>query len=195
LATRKLHIFTAIQSEAKAIAPFLPTSVELTVIGIRAVRLPKRVEATAIIMAGFAGALDPALEIGDIIHDEPAGIIHTSRSIIATTAEKSSLFLSTGARAVDMENEIVRDFARQMGVPFFGIRAISDRANEALDPRVLELVDEVGTPIAGAIALGLLKSPFLVGTLNRLRINTSIAGRALAAAVKNLLDENRELLG
>jgi hypothetical protein len=41
--------------------------------------------------------------------------------------------------------------------------------------------------------MGLIQKPAIVSTLNRLRINSAIAGRSLAAAVRILLEENREL--
>jgi purine-nucleoside phosphorylase len=194
LATGKLHIFTAIQAEARAIRPILPEGVGLTVIGILAVHLPQEIDAGAIVMAGFAGALDPGLGIGDIVRDEPAGSIHTSNQIVATVAEKAALFGSTGATAVDMENAIVRKFAERLGVPFFGIRAISDRADEAVDPLVLQFIDETGRLRPGAIAKGLIRKPAIIPSLNRLRINSAIAGRALAGAVAAFLKEHGELL-
>jgi purine-nucleoside phosphorylase len=152
-------------------------------------------ETRTILMAGFAGALDPRLAIGDIVWDEPAGTIYTSNEIVATAAEKAALFARTGTGAVDMENAMVRKFAERMGARFFGIRAISDTANEDLDPRVLQFVDETGRPRPAAIAKGLLLRPALIPTLNRLRINSAIAGRALAVAVRTFLEENGELFG
>jgi adenosylhomocysteine nucleosidase len=193
LASGKLHIFTAIYAEADAIRPILPAWAELTVIGIRAVKLERTIEPRAIVMAGFAGALDPALELGDIVRDDPQGTIFTSSELVATAEEKARLFHQTGAKAVDMENATVREFALRMGVPFFGIRAISDTAGEAVDPMVLRFVDEMGGIRPAAVAKGLLLKPSLIPTLNRLRINSGIAGRALAQAVKTFLEENRGL--
>jgi hypothetical protein len=167
----------------------LPAGVGLTVIGIRAVRLPKGIEASAVIMAGFAGALDPVLGIGDIVRDDPVGTIYTSTKIVATVDEKAELFRRTGAKAVDMENEIVRKFAEGLGIRFFGIRAISDTADESVDPMVLGFIDEVGRLRPGAIAGGLIRKPAIISTLNRLRTNTDIAGRSLAVAVRALIEE------
>jgi hypothetical protein len=80
-------------------------------------------------------------------------------------------------------------------VPFYGIRAISDTAAEAVDPAVLQFVDEVGAIRPAALAKGLLRNPSLLPTLNRLRINSAFAGRALAVAVKTFLEQNQQLLG
>jgi hypothetical protein len=189
----KLHIFTAIHAEAKAIRPILPLGVELTVIGIRAVRLPQQIEARAILMAGFAGALDPSLSIGDIVHDNPPGTIHTSTQIVATPADKAALFARTGAKAVDMENALARALADRLSIPFFGIRAISDTAADSLDPAILSFVDETGRLRPAALAKTLLQRPALIPQLNQLRLNSAIAGRALANALRTFLEKNNQL--
>lgn len=193
LSGSKLHIFTAIRAEAAAIRGILPDGVELTIIGIRAVRLPQHVDARAIILAGFAGALDPALAIGDIVQDSPPGTIYTSSEIVATAAEKAALFRRTGAKAVDMETAIVRNFAERLGARFVGIRAISDTAREDVDPLVLKFIDETGRLRPHAIATALIRKPAVVRTLHRLRANTAVAGRSLAAAVGIFLKSNPEL--
>jgi hypothetical protein len=193
LAAGKLHIFTAIQAEAKAIRAVVPEGVKLSVIGIRAVRLREVADASGILMAGFGGALDPVLKVGDVVWDDPAGTIHTSTEMVSTAAQKAALFARTGARVVDMENGIVRAFAVRMEAAFYGVRAVSDTAEEAVDPVVLRLVDEIGRVRAGAIARELVRRPGIIPTLNRLRLSSGVAGRALAEAVRTFLDENAEL--
>jgi hypothetical protein len=193
LPVRKLHIFTAIHAEANAIRAQLPEGVSLSVIGIRAVRLPEIADASAILMAGFGGGLDPILKVGDVVWDDPPGVIYTSTEIVSTAAEKALLRERTRARVVDMENGIVRALAVRLGVPFFGVRSVSDTAKEAVDPLVLKLVDETGRSRAGAMARALLHRPQIIPTLNRLRINSGIAGRALAKTLRTFLDENKEL--
>jgi adenosylhomocysteine nucleosidase len=190
----KLHIFTAIHAEAKAIRPVLPPGVELTIIGIRAVRLPQQLQAGTIIMAGFAGALDPSLRIGDIVHDDPPGTIHTSTQIIATPADKAALFAQTGAKAVDMENAIVRAMADRLSIPFFGVRAISDTATDSLDPAILSFVDETGRLRPAALAKTVLQRPALIPQLNHLRLNSAIAGRTLANALRVFFVKNPQFL-
>ncbi len=72
------------------------------------------------------------------------GRICSSDKIVSTPTEKAELFRQTGALAVDMESDRVRKWAGENGIPFIGIRAISDTADEALDPAVVGLVDEMG---------------------------------------------------
>jgi adenosylhomocysteine nucleosidase len=180
-------IFTALQMEARAIAGALAKSqrpFDLEVIGIRACRLPRDLAqrgASCIIMAGLAGALDPTLKIGDVVLDDA---IHTSDRLITTAAEKANLFRQTNCRAVDMENAIVRAAAAAAGISFIGIRAISDTADQAVDPRVLKLVDEVGRPRPLAIAGLLLRRPTIIGQLRRLHSDSATALESLGRAVR-----------
>jgi hypothetical protein len=195
--------------------------IELRTIGIRAVHLPpdwaRPTSAasphggtgilpvfappgtTMVIMAGLAGALDPSLQIGDVIIDAASdklpnglnlrrGRIHTADQLIATPAQKAALFRETGALVVDMENAIVRTAANAAGIPFIGIRAVSDTADQALDPAVLNLVDDLGRLRPAALAGTLLRRPALIPYLNRLGTASRLAADRLAQAVSDLLD-------
>ena len=205
----KTVIFTAIGAEAKAIRRALEASIgrlahpwEVHVIGIRAGRLPAESSLCGvqrIILAGFAGALDPTLQVGDVVVDgwpgEPIGFrcgkIHTAGEIIATPASKASLFAETGALAVDMEGDIVRAFAERLGARFLHVRAISDSAAEAVDPTILRFVDDVGNVRPTAVTLGLLRRPSLVPQLARLGANAKLAGRNLGEAMVAIVEGKR----
>lgn len=209
-------ILTAVAMEARAIArsmrleeprPGKPTcgsisglSIEVHVIGIGAAdldRLALEQKPAWLIMAGLAGALDPALAIGDIVADgcPPGvrcekfhrGVIHTSSRIEATVQEKASLYRATGAAAVDMETEAVRKWAAGQRVGLIAIRAISDRADQRLDPAVLRLVDRWGRPRAGAILATIIRKPHLVRDLLRIGRDSRIACQSLATAVGDLV--------
>lgn len=206
MAARSFLIFTAVRAEAQAIdkalrfAGLLKT-VDIRIIGIRAPHLPSAVtapEIRGIILAGFAGGLDPALHIGDVVVDglprpcsgEAAfrtGRIHTALGIVSTPAQKAALYLQTGAIAVDMEGEKVRRFAELLGVSFIHVRAISDTAKEALDPVILNFVDEFGRVRPLALAGGLLQRPQLISKLVRLGMNARVAGIRLGKVVAELV--------
>jgi len=171
---------------------------EVRVIGIRAKRLPAALPHEAIggiILAGFAGALDPSLHVGDVVVDgwskQPldfrCGKIHTAAGIVATPSAKAALFKETGALAVDMEGEMVRRAAASLGVPFLHVRAISDSAADSLDPAVLEFVDDVGRMRPMALTLGLLRRPGLVPKLSRLGANARLAGQKLGSAILRIV--------
>jgi hypothetical protein len=197
----KLLVFAALAYEAKAIAASMgrEPEVELRVIGPGATRLPSPAQSAGcrgIIMAGLGGALDPALQIGDVVIDSEAiapdgpwrgGHFHTADQIIATPAQKHALFKTTGALVVEMENARARELARTMGVPFLGIRAISDRSDEILDPAIIRMVDSSGRVRAGALAGELLKRPALIASLLRLRPRSACAMKSLCDALELIL--------
>jgi hypothetical protein len=150
-----------------------------------------------IIMAGLGGALDPTLETGEIVLDGDSdlrippgpwrrGGIHTTARIVATVADKRALFAATGALIADMENDIARTFAAEHGVPFLGVRAVSDRADEPLDPATLRWVDAAGALRPLRLAADLCRMPTKITALWRL-------GRRSRVAVQNLADAVRQV--
>jgi adenosylhomocysteine nucleosidase len=105
-------------------------------------------EISAVINIGFAGALDPKLEIGDVVvaskvddgatiypTKDPRGpgppevTVATIDHIAATAAEKQSLH-QRGASIVEMEAAGAARGAEDLNVPFYCIRAVSDLATE-----------------------------------------------------------------
>jgi hypothetical protein len=88
-----------------------------------------------------------------------------------------------------MENAIVRRAAGKAGIPFIGIRAISDRADQSIDPAVLSLVDDLGQPRPLAIAGLLLRKPRMVNELRQLQKQGELAAAALGAAVRAAVEK------
>ena len=180
--------------------------VELHVIGIRSVHVPMPLPAArAVILAGLAGALEPSLRVGDVIVDSASsplpgadvlpnarvGPIHTAAKMISTPEEKAELFAATGALGVEMENAILRGqiagSVEHRQLPFLHVRAVSDSASEALDPRLMTMIDSRGRPKALAVAGVLLRHPAMIPHLRRVGASSARACEALAAAVQTLL--------
>ena len=146
-------------------------------------------------MAGLGGALDPELQVGDVVVDEqsdpevaqelpyPKVRMHTARQVVATPQERSQLFRNSGAAVVEMENELVRALATRLRAAYVGIRAISDYAAETLNPDLVHLVDDVGRVKVGSLVGTLARKPTMVGELNRLRKQSTLAVANLAQAV------------
>ncbi|MDE0624785.1 MAG: hypothetical protein OXH99_00160 [Bryobacterales bacterium] len=105
-----------------------------------------------IVSAGFAGALDPGLDVGEVLvadrilhggHAYPAripsacppgvrsGALLTADEVIGTARAKRDLARG-GARAVDMEAAAVARLAAVQKLPFYCVRSISDGADEDL---------------------------------------------------------------
>jgi hypothetical protein len=192
-------ILAAMHPEAKAIRRALrPGDADVRVIGIGATSLPPVAEiraASAIILAGFAGALDPSLNVGDVVLDSRIplpglpvrqGRIHTASTLVSTPAEKAELFAATGAVAVDMEADTVRQLADGAGVPFIGLRAISDTADESINPAILRLIDATGRVRPHRLAAALVARPSMMRDLLHLGRSSRIAGASLSRAIRQV---------
>ena len=190
-------ILTALRYEAAALSHLGHTEV----IGIAASRLSDlNLDHTSLlVIAGLAGALDPALNVGDIIIDDRSDIptpdlrrahFHCSKQIIPTPDAKADLFATTGAQVVDMESDPVFTLAREKNLPFLHIRAISDAADDAIDPTVLRMTDSTGHIKPAQVAVELCMNPRLLAQLWRLRANSSLALRNLSSALQRILSHS-----
>jgi nucleoside phosphorylase len=135
------------------------SAAEKTVRALLAAHRPRKLFA-----AGFAGALDPQLAIGDIVERD----LVTRDEPVATPEGKAQLARETGARAVDMETSAIAVVCAEQGVPLHIVRAISDTAQAPLPipfavsydlaaqrPRPLAVLRYVLDRPPSAIALGL----------------------------------------
>lgn len=105
----------------------------------------------AVVSTGFCGAVDPELEIGQVVigtsitdadRSYPArqfsgaqncapGVVATVDHVVQTAAEKKQLRLQ-GATIVEMEAAGVASRAEALGLPLFCARAVTDLASENL---------------------------------------------------------------
>ncbi len=215
----EIHFWTALGLEARTIrhalgmgkppagaetAPLHTPSgwtVRITVIGPKGIHIPDPAatrRARLVVLAGFAGGLDPALAVGDVVVDgiDPikpvegpwtAGRIVTQAKLVTTPSAKSLLHKQIGALAVDMESDAARRAAMLAGVPLLIVRAITDTAAEAINPAALTWIGPTGQIRAGALSLGLLRRPWLILELIRLWRSSRLAGKRLADAVQYIV--------
>src|ERR1700744_6562034 len=100
-----------------------------------------------VLTCGFAGALNPSFQIGDVLFDEDydAGLgeklrllgakpatFYCSTRVAVTVPEKAELRRTTNADAVEMESSVIRTLCRERNISSATIRVISDTANEDL---------------------------------------------------------------
>jgi len=91
-----------------------------------------------VVWAGFAGALDPNLPVGEVfvVGETPVSSVSARKlatiDYIADVSEKRKLFETTGAAACDMEHAHAQEICSERGIEFLGVRVISDDAETPL---------------------------------------------------------------
>lgn len=164
---------------------------------------------TAVIAAGFAGALDPRLHIGDAVVatncSAPAlverchelwrsdksvffGELVTTTQAVETADAKAQLAQGSNAIAVDMESSAIAAVCRAAAVPLLALRVISDT-----DRAPLPLPFSVSYDIAAqrprplAVAGHLLRHPSAIPPLVRFLHDLAFAREELARRLDDIL--------
>ena len=139
---------------------------------------------THLVSFGIAGGLDPALRPGDVRIAQavtadgqtfaadpdwsgrlaaalgvPAAPFAGSDTVVAEVAKKTGLRAATGAALVDMESHIVARVARQRGIAWAGVRAVTDPAARALPHAAAVGMKPDGSVDLPAILRSLGKNP------------------------------------
>ena len=161
-----------------------------------------------LISAGFAGALEKELRIGNLLIAENfsspqllrspgldladdgifLGKLRTVSGVIDSNAEREQLAAKTGAAAVDMETEVIADACAELDLPFLSLRAISDTASEPFPApaHVLFNVEKQKTDFA-RLAFYLVTHPGAFSRLNAFRERVAVARKALADTLDTIL--------
>ena len=111
-------------------------------------------------------------------------------TLLSSPAEKAAAFARTGALAVDMESHHVARAAAAHGLPFIAIRAISDRADQALPACFAGFVDaEGGTKMSAVLAALIsgrvsLRELLAAGSSSRLAHRTLFGCRGAVAGLR-----------
>ncbi|HXX02146.1 MAG TPA: hypothetical protein VEJ00_13095 [Candidatus Acidoferrales bacterium] len=151
---------------------------------------------------GFAGALDPALNVGEIVRPhrvvnatdgssvtlEGGEGVLVSFSSVASPAQKAKLRESFAAQAVDMEAAAVARAAEARGVAFVAIKAISDDPDFVF-PALERFVDSDGQFQEARFAWFAVIRPWLWPGLIRLARNGNRASRALCDRLQTMVAE------
>lgn len=200
----------AVEQEASAFRSHIRKSPDVRVLitgmGSRnaAQSLISAVQATSfsfVITSGFAGALDPHLQIGDVLFEttEPdlaqklheagarEGTFHCSESIAVTAVSKAALFASSKADAVEMESGVIRKICTENRIPCATVRAISDTANEDLPLDFNRLLTRGQALSNWKLALAIIRAPYKIPALAKLGRNSSVAARRLSEVLAQIL--------
>lgn len=146
--------------------------------------------------AGFAGALDPRLRVGDVM--QPQSVVNAgdgsrvsldggngvlvSFGSIANPAQKAKLRESFAAQAVDMEAAAVARAAEARGVEFAVLKVISDEFDFSF-PAMEGFVDSDGRFSETRFALYAAVRPWLWAQVARLARNSGRASRSLCESL------------
>ncbi len=156
-----------------------------------------------LISAGFAGALNDQLQVGDLVLAENFSTVdpsekHSSLSslslhiadlltvpaLIDSGEERNKLALASGAAAVDMETEFIARACAEHGVPLLSLRVISDTPREPfpIPTKVLFDIERQETHMV-KLATFLLAHPNRVRRLIKFARSIAQARKILANAL------------
>ncbi|KAB0671559.1 phosphorylase [Oryzomonas sagensis] len=116
-----------------------------------------------------------------------AGLFASTPSIMAK--KELALLLPPGAPCpvVEMESAAIAIVAAENGIPFMGIRTVSDAADEELGFSLDEFTDHNLRIRPHKVALTILRKPWIIPQLVRLGRNSRIAADSLSHAMARLL--------
>jgi len=158
-------------------------------------------EPRVVYSAGFAGALDPALKVGDVVlprrvvnagdgssvsFDQGEGVLISFGSV-ASPAQKAKLRDSFGAHAVDMEAAAVARTAEARGSGFAVVKIISDEFDFTF-PSIERFVDSNGQFKQGRFLGFTALRPWLWPQVARLARNSNRASLVLCDWLRKMID-------
>lgn len=161
-----------------------------------------------LISAGFAGALDQELQVGDLLLSENfsspellhsthfdflgkglfIGKLATVPGIVNSKSERDRWAAESGASAVDMETEFIAAACAAQQIPMLSLRAISDTRSKPFPapPDVLFDLEKQKTNLS-RLALYLVTHPGSLGRLNAFRQRIALARQTLTSALEKIL--------
>lgn len=163
-----------------------------------------------LISAGFAGALDDLLRVGDLVlarnlstlpiaraesvlteFDTHVGDLHTAQEMIDSIEERKTMAEQTGAVAVDMETNFIAQLCAERGLPMLSLRVITDTPNQPFPapPDVLFDIANQRTNIlklATYLMIRPQRIPRLISFAKRIERAKEILAEALVALVRDL---------
>src|ERR1700687_788979 len=155
---------------------------------------------TVIYSAGFAGALEPGLNVGEVMQprrvvnagdgsrenlDQGEGVL-VSFGSVASPGQKAKLRVSFGAQAVDMEAAAVGRAAEARGIGFAVMKVISDEFDFSF-PSLERFLDSKGQFLERRFAWFTALRPWLWPQVARLARNSNRASLALCDGLRKMI--------
>lgn len=153
-----------------------------------------------LVSAGMAGAISPRLKVGDVgrireVVDVATGNRYPTRGgewVLASSqevsdvAEKRALLAKYGADVVDMEGAAVAEVAKERGLEFAAVKAVSDDASFVMPP-LARFIDGDGRFDTRQFLVYIALHPKWWATLVRMRKNSKIASANLCRELQHLI--------
>jgi adenosylhomocysteine nucleosidase len=160
----------------------------------------EHVQPDTLISAGVAGALRSELRVGDVrtareVIDAESGkryplkdgdCVLVTASAISGHGEKRSLGQHWSADLVDMEASAVADAAREHGLEFVAVKAVSDELDFVMPP-LARFVNEDGEFSTASFVAFLAVRPQWWSAVKELSRNTRLAAMNLSRAIEHLI--------
>jgi hypothetical protein len=155
---------------------------------------------TLLVSAGMAGAISAQLKVGDVgrireVVDVASGGRYPTRGgewVLASSqdindvAEKRALLTKYGADVVDMEGAAVAQVAKERGLEFAAVKAISDDAAFVLPP-LTRFIDGNGRFETRQFLVYVALHPKWWATLGKMKSNGRLASANLCRELEHLI--------
>jgi adenosylhomocysteine nucleosidase len=181
------------------------------------IRLLDVEKANLVISAGFAGGLMPDLRIGDaleplhilnqrgdvaklapgssaepqmlfgLVGQKPRDTLLSLDKVVTTAEQKTRLFQSYPAAAVDMESFQLAKVSHQLKLPFRALRVISDDARTSLPPEAERWVTADGRADSKQAMRDILRKPWRLPAALKLAHDAKTCSAILAERLKDML--------
>jgi adenosylhomocysteine nucleosidase len=159
-----------------------------------------------VMSVGFAGALDPALKVGEVFSpnrvidssDGSKAETGTGRGVLVSAAtiagaeQKRKLAESYGAQAVDMEAAAAARGAQARGARFMAVKAISDESDFTM-PEMDRFVGADGEFQTGRFAMFAILRPWRWLQVIRLSRNSAKASKLLCAELDRYIEGPKKI--